>query len=165
MKLDLPSAAFMARFMPKAAPEPEPKRPMPKMIPWFDAYLGTLKVGWKFTVAEACERCGYPANNVRVAIWIALGRGLIERLVMVNGHTQVTWRRTGVRADVSGVRQLGVDRIEAMPEGRVFSRSKLQEHMSDSSAHRAIRVAKRLGLIEAVGRVERPETTYRKVKP
>ena len=164
MKLDLPSPEFMARFLPKAAPEPEPQRRIPKVFPWFLDYLGTLKVGWKFTVSDACKRCGYGPKNVRVGISHALRHGLIERVVYVPGNMQLEWRRNGVRANVSGVRQLGVDRIEAMPEGRVFCQRELKRHMSDTSAHRAIRVAKSLGLIEVVGRIHRPETTYRKVK-
>ena len=162
--IDLPSPTFTARFKPKAAPEPIKRRPLPAMPRWFGAYLRTLNVGWKFTVASCAEKTGRTPEAVRVCIWHALKRELVTRKVWNPGRTQTIWRRTVARVDASSVNQKGIEIVEKMPAGREFTHRDLTSRLSNSTAHRVIRQSQIHGLIDDAGLAKRPETTYKKVK-
>lgn len=166
MKLDLPNPAFMARFMPKAAPAPEPikRRPLPATPRWFGDYLRTLNVGWKFTVAGCAEKTGRTPEAVRVCIWHASQRGLVRLHGREQGARKIVWRRTARPASPESLRQRGMDIIAKIADGDEFTRGDLEAKTTFWIANKAIARARKDGLIEAVGREERTQTTYKKVK-
>ena len=164
--IDLPNPAFIARFMPKAAPAPEPikRRPLPAMPRWFGDYLRTLNVGWKFTVAGCAEKTGRTPEAVRVCIWHASQRGLVRLHGREQGARKIVWRRTARQASPESLRQSGVDLIAKIADGGEFTRGDMEAKTTFWIANKAIARARKDGLIEAVAREQRPETTYKKVK-